>query len=234
MNRFLKELSRPSEATDFSFKSVSFTMSVWLRHELWEQAIFSLGGALAIGSSLASVLLVVQHLRHFAVPREQRWIVRILFMVPNYSVDSWFSLRYTFVAPYLNLIRDGFEGYVLFSFFSLLICYLEGDQEGSAGDILETKEQKAHPFPFHCFKFTPGAYFLLWVKRLVLQFAFVKPLCAIAAVCLEPFGLFGDGSFSVTRGYLYFTIITNVSVTVALYALVLFYIAAKEELEQHK
>jgi hypothetical protein len=61
------------------------------------------------------------------------------------------------------------------------------------------KGQKSHPFPLSCLKFTPGHYFLLWVKRLVLQFAFVKPVCAIAAVCLEPFGLFGDGSFAVDR-----------------------------------
>ncbi len=64
-----------------------------------------------------------------------------------------------------------------------------------------------------------------------MQFAFVKPICAIAAVCLEPFDLFADGVFALNRGFLYFTIITNASVTVALYALVLFYIAAKEELE---
>jgi hypothetical protein len=49
------------------------------------------------------------------------------------QVDSWFSLRYSFIAPYLNLVRDAYEGYVLFAFFSLLICFLEGDKEGSAG-----------------------------------------------------------------------------------------------------
>ncbi len=85
-------------------------MSVYTRLELWEQLLFSCGGALAIAASLSSLLLIVQHLRHFSVPREQRWIVRILLMVPIYSVDSWFSLRFAFVAPYLNLVRDAYEG----------------------------------------------------------------------------------------------------------------------------
>jgi hypothetical protein len=208
-------------------------MSIYERNELWEQILFSGGGALAIGATISSLFLIVEHLRHFSVPREQRWIVRILIMVPIYSVDSWFSLRYAFIAPYLNLVRDAYEGYVLFAFFSLLVVYLEGDREGTAGSVLARKGPKKHPFPLVFLPhFHPGPYFFLWVKRLVLQFAFVKPICAIAAVCLEPFGLLGDGEFAVNRGYLYFTVVTNASVTVALYALVLFYIAAKEELER--
>lgn len=84
-------------------------MSVWLRHELWEQAIFSIGGALAIGASLTSVLLMWQHLRHFTVPREQRWIVRILVMVPVYAVPEQnsfsFSIFFFFFSSSLRWTR---------------------------------------------------------------------------------------------------------------------------------
>ncbi len=107
-------------------------MSVYTRLELWEQMLFSAGGALAIAASLSSLLLIVQHLRHFSVPREQRWVVRILLMVPIYSVDSWFSLRFAFVAPYLNLLRDAYEGEqskstrkVVFSFFVVSSCFCQ-------------------------------------------------------------------------------------------------------------
>jgi hypothetical protein len=55
-------------------------------------------------------------------------------------------------------VRDAYEGYVLFAFFSLLLVYLEGDKEGSAGSVLERKGEKSHPFPLSCLKFTPGHY----------------------------------------------------------------------------
>ena len=40
-------------------------------------------------------LQIYQHLRYYTNPNEQRWIVRILFIVPIYSFDSWlrFVLR---------------------------------------------------------------------------------------------------------------------------------------------
>ena len=237
-------------ADDVSFRAGM--SSVYLRMELWEQVLFMTGGACAIAACVASGMLIYQHLRFWSDAPRQKWIVRILIMVPIYSVDSWFSLRFNAVSTYLNLIRDAYEGYgmamrarralsicslhsplaVLFCFFALLIAYVEGNRPGSCGQILASKGPKSHPWPLTCIHFTPGPYFLLWMKRLILQFAILRPLLAIVAVCLEPFGLFGEGSLAVNRGYLYFTVLGNVSVSIALYCLILFYIAAKEELEQ--
>lgn len=112
-------------------------------------------------------------------------------MVPIYSIDSWISLRWIVVAPYLNLVRDAYEGYVLFSFFELLVTYVEKDQEGFCGELLAEKPPLKLALPLCCFHFRPGPYFLLWVKRMTLQFALVKPLFAIIALVLEPFELFG-------------------------------------------
>jgi Organic solute transporter Ostalpha len=58
---------------------------------------------------------IYQHLRYYTCPSEQRWIVRILLMVPIYSFDSWLSLMFfnnDSYYIYFNTVRDCYEGTV--------------------------------------------------------------------------------------------------------------------------
>ncbi|KAG8138149.1 hypothetical protein E2320_004066 [Naja naja] len=57
---------------------------------------------------------------------------------------------------------------------------------------------------------------------------------AIITVVLQAFGKYQDGDFDVTSGYLYVTIIYNISVSLALYALFLFYFATRELLSPYR
>lgn len=53
------------------------------------------------------------HLRFYSSPREQRHIVRILFIVPIYAFDSWLSLLFFTndqYYVYFDTIRDCYEG----------------------------------------------------------------------------------------------------------------------------
>jgi len=50
------------------------------------------------------------------------------------------------------------------------------------------------------------------------------------AITLSLSGFYDDGSFRPDRAYLYLTILDNISITVSMYYLVLFYQATKEEL----
>jgi hypothetical protein len=79
--------------------------------------------ALAIPISLYSVR---RHLLHFWVPPLQIYIVRILWMVPVYSVTTLFSLcfwvagqeSFVYVA---NAVRQCYEAYTLYNLFSFMI-----------------------------------------------------------------------------------------------------------------
>lgn len=95
--------------------------------------------------------------------------------------------------------------------------------------------------------------FLRFCKQATLQFCLVKPAMAFVIIILQSFGHYHDGDwrwvagtlrqtvaradsplvkqsydFSLNGGYLYVTAIYNVSVSLALYGLFLFYFATKD------
>lgn len=55
---------------------------------------------------------IYQHLKYYTNPSEQRWIVRILFIVPVYAFDSWLSLLFFEQSYYVyfDSVRDCYEG----------------------------------------------------------------------------------------------------------------------------
>lgn len=62
------------------------------------------------------------HLRYYSSPKEQRHIVRILFIVPIYAFDSWLSLLFFTndqYYVYFDTVRDCYEGRLFFSFSCL-------------------------------------------------------------------------------------------------------------------
>ncbi|KAA0706347.1 Transmembrane protein 184B [Triplophysa tibetana] len=69
--------------------------------------------------------------------------------------------------------------------------------------------------------------------KATLQFCVVKPLMAVITLILQAFGKYRDGDFNVASGYLYITIIYNISVSLSLYALFLFYFATRDLLEPY-
>nr|XP_013806425.1 PREDICTED: transmembrane protein 184A-like [Apteryx mantelli mantelli] len=56
---------------------------------------------------------IYMHLRNYTVPKEQRYIIRILFIVPVYAFDSWLSLLLLGSHQYyvyFDSVRDCYEG----------------------------------------------------------------------------------------------------------------------------
>lgn len=70
---------------------------------------------MAAGSPLTRSLCpqIYMHLRCYSCPNEQRYIVRILFIVPIYAFDSWLSLLFFTndqYYVYFGTVRDCYEG----------------------------------------------------------------------------------------------------------------------------
>lgn len=72
--------------------------------------------------------------------------------------------------------------------------------------------------------------FFLKCKFGVLQYVLLKFVSAILVMLLEMKGLYKEGDFTPRGGYLYICILTNLSQCWALYCLVFFYYALKNEL----
>nr|XP_008541834.1 PREDICTED: transmembrane protein 184B isoform X5 [Equus przewalskii] len=193
------------------------------------------------------------HLRCYSCPNEQRYIVRILFIVPIYAFDSWLSLLFFTndqYYVYFGTVRDCYEDLprlkmglhadklivyplVIYNFLSLCYEYLGGESS-----IMS--EIRGKPIESSCVYGTCCLWgktysigFLRFCKQATLQFCVVKPLMAVSTVVLQAFGKYRDGDFDVTSGYLYVTIIYNISVSLALYALFLFYFATRELLSPY-
>lgn len=62
----------------------------------------------------------------------------------------------------------------------------------------------------------------------------VKPLTAVASLILNHYELYDEGSFSWDSGYLYISFVNNVSVSISLYSLGLFYMATEDRLRPFK
>ena len=199
---------------------------------------------LSLLSVLISVRLIGQHLRHFSQPVIQRKIIAILWMVPIYGTTSWFSLRYISNSMFMDMLRDCYEGFVIYMFFALCYCYIgQFDREhielSRIYSVLSSRGCVHHPirFPEWCgvsqvidLRSDPRS-FLLNCKKYVLQFVLIKPLGTIAAIILAScFDCYENGNFSFHNGYIYVTTITNVSITLSMYWLILFYQATRDAL----
>lgn len=182
---------------------------------------------LAVGISTWHIYM---HLTHYYNPSLQIWIVRILLMIPIYAIDSWFSAFFKDAAVYLSTIRDSYEAFVLYCFMMLLIGRLGGEENLSTTMNKRNSKVKL-VMPLCCCSARADKRFLIQCKRGVLQFTIIKPFNAIVACILQVFGAYGEGDWDFARhGYPYLTIVDNVSITISMYYLILFYVAVKHDL----
>ena len=334
---------------------------VWYSYELFNHgtdphliAWFSAGAFVLLGFPV-SMYGIISHLTNYNAPHIQVYIVRILWMVPIYSIESWLAMRFHKQAVYIETARDVYESFVLYCFLQFLIQVLGGEQalilmlkdksptrgvhmcygfdkvlglkpwlmgqpirrsiyvpksnskefdvntviNGSAttdasivndddiddhqsdpiqllphrASVVERVTAALSPTPRSNPRFvqlaqpqqhlspknvaittttlsgiapttlssipsTNSTYyrvywtspFFIQCKFGVLQYVLIKLFCAIAVLFLESYGWYKEGQFHIYAGYLYICILTNVSQCYALYCLVFFYFATKNEL----
>lgn len=249
----------------------------------WKWVVSSVATLLTLMISVANIMH--QYL-NLCKPKLQLCICRILTMIPVYAIISYISYLFVEYAAPLNIVRDCYEGYVMFSFLQLLILYMGGDQ--IILSVLENKKIKAEIWPHHHFNHSLSvvglasttesidsneeisvnivdiypdyfcekkdnldevsisnngiggselgnqrlkiARFYSFIKLGVLQFVILKPISALISLFLESVGLYGSGSLSFKRGFLYIAILNSISVSLSVYSLFLLYISISEQL----
>uniref|UniRef100_A0AAZ3SSD4 Transmembrane protein 184a n=1 Tax=Oncorhynchus tshawytscha TaxID=74940 RepID=A0AAZ3SSD4_ONCTS len=197
----------------------------------------ALSGIFVWSALLLTCHQIYTHLRSYTVPNEQRYIIRILFIVPIYAFDSWLSLLFISndqYYVYFDSVRDCYEAFVIYNFLSLSFEYL-GGESAIMSEIRGKSIESSCMYGTCCLggiSYSIG--FLRFCKQATLQFCVVKPIMAVITILLQAFGKYHDGDFNVNGGYLYITIIYNISVSLALYALFLFFFATSDLLRPYE
>ncbi|CAL1393138.1 unnamed protein product [Linum trigynum] len=184
-----------------------------------------------LGAIALAVAHIYRHLRNYTEPTYQRFIVRMVFMVPVYALMSFLSLILPQSSIYFNSIREVYEAWVIYNFLSLCLAWVGGP--GSVVISLTGRVMKpSWCLMTCCFPPIPlDGRFIRRCKQGCLQFVILKPILVTVTLILYAKWKYKDGNFSPDQAYLYLTIIYTISYTMALYALALFYVACRHLLQ---
>ena len=135
-------------------------------------------------------------------------------------------------AAFLDPIRDIYEAFTIYTFFQLLINYLGGER--SLIIMTHGRAPVHHLWPMN--HVLPKVdisdpHTFLSIKRGILQYAWMKPVLSIAAIIMKATGTYQEGYIGLTSGYLWSGIIYNISVTLSLYCLGLFWVCMNKDLQ---
>lgn len=190
--------------------------------------------ACALGASCLAIWHIYRHLINYTEPIYQRYIVRIIFMVPVFSTMSFMSLVMSNKSIYYNSVREVYEAWVIYNFLSLCLAWVGGP--GVVVTSLSGQSIKPSWFLMTCClpPMPLDGRFIRRCKQGGLQFIILKPILLVVTFMLYAKGRYQDGIFDTKQGYLYVTIIYTISYSLALYALLLFYVACRDLLQPFK
>jgi len=179
--------------------------------------------------------LLTQHYFFWKKPKEQKAILIIIFMAPIYAINSFIGLvdiqGSEAFFMFLDSVKECYEALVMAKFLALLYTYLNiSISKNIVPDEIKGREIH-HSFPMTLFQPHTARlnhHTLKLLKYWTWQFVVIRPICSILMIALKLLDLYPSW-VSWT-----FTIILNISISLALYSLVTFYHVFSKELAPHK
>lgn len=160
----------------FNFLPMTFVNLSWMSWVNSDSA-WVIAGIFALIGVLIALYNISKHTYHYSTPDQQLHIIRILIIVPLYSIISWISIRFHEESTYFEVFRDIYEAFVIYCFLTLILGYVGG--EANCLSLISLKPPLAHPFPLCCLpKMQLNVRFLRFCKQSVLQFVILKPVMA--------------------------------------------------------
>ncbi|KAG6533715.1 hypothetical protein ZIOFF_007590 [Zingiber officinale] len=168
----------------------------------------------------------------------------------DWTLPLYVSLVNPSISVDCEILRDCYEAFAMYCFGRYLVACLGGEERTieflnrqggvtSKTTLLQNAFEKGvikHPFPMNYFlkPWRLSEWFYQNIKIGIVQYMIIKTFTAILAVVLEAFGVYCEGEFKWKCGYTYMAVVLNFSQSWALYCLVLFYAATKDELAHIK
>jgi len=180
---------------------------------------------------------IFMHWSHYTVPHLQRHVIRILFMVPIYSIESWLALRFKDQAPYLQTAREAYEvrhrgptvletfsacshshtvpsllqAYVIWSFMKLLSEFL-GPADRMRAMLLAKEDQNPKLiFPLCWVRWQLPSKFLFRSSLGVFQYVVIRFFLSIATLILTLTKSYGSSFTDFGSPMVWFVVILNIS-----------------------
>lgn len=153
-------------------------------------------------------------------------------MVPIYAASSWASVVSLRAAFYLDPLRDIYEAFTIYTFLQLLVNFLGGER--SLIIMMHGRPPVSHPWPLSLYfnkVDISDPYTFVAIKRGILQYAYLKPVLAVATIILKLTNTYKEGYIDYDSGYLWSGIIYNISITLSLYALAMFWVCMHGDLK---
>lgn len=193
-------------------------------------------------SSIIATLIILGnilgHLKNYRKPMEQRLMIRIQWIVPLFALSCYSMLvnqTSVFNKFILEPIREVYEAFVIYTFFSLLTHMLGGERN----IIIMTSGRRPVSHPgFMGYIMRPmdisDPYTFLGIKRGILQYVWLKPIICISIIVAELVGWYNVNDMSIKSVYLWLTVMYNFSVTLSLYCLAMFWKILFDDLKPFK
>ncbi|KAL5601152.1 hypothetical protein BROUX41_005957 [Berkeleyomyces rouxiae] len=189
-------------------------------------------GVSSLVAAFLSVLSIWLQTKNYRKPLLQRYVIRILLMVPIFAFSSFMGLVSPKISHFVDPIRDFYEAFTIYTFFQLLINYLDGERALIV--MTHGRPPVHHVWPLDTVLSKvdiSDPHTFLAIKRGILQYAWLKPIQALATIIMKACGIYKEGYVSLTSGYFWQGIIYNISVTISLYALGLFWVCMHNDLK---
>ncbi|KAH6985370.1 organic solute transporter Ostalpha-domain-containing protein [Ilyonectria destructans] len=191
---------------------------------------------------LVSAYLIYKHAQNFTKPSQQRQVIRILLMVPVYSIACVFSIIFYRQHVYIAAIYEFYESLVIAAFFLLLCQLLHMDLATLQIDFAGIQPKPwIYPIRFVVFCFgNRGGWTLDGLKWFniicvgVLQFCVVKFLGALIKCITEAADVYCKESNSASHAKVWVMIIEIISLVSAMMCLLQFYKEIRYRIAEHR
>ena len=204
-----------------------------------------IGAVFGVFAIIVSLFLMFMHAIRYSRPKEQRHIIRILFMVPVYALVSWLSIHYYYHSVYYEVLRDCYEAFAIASFFSLMCAYLAEDLHNQKEYFRKIKP-KPWIWPMKWFQKCCGGergclrtprsgltwFNVIWVA--VFQYCFIRVSMTITAVISQYYDRYCLESLNPAFAHVWVMVIEAIAVTITMYCIIQFYVQIRGDIAQHK
>ncbi|KUJ09035.1 DUF300-domain-containing protein [Mollisia scopiformis] len=184
----------------------------------FHQVAVIIAGACTIISCLICFFLIFRHATRYAVPKEQKQVIRLIFIIPVFAVASFLSVAFNNASIYIQPLTTLYESLALSAFFLLLLAYIQEDDDERQA-FFETSGQMA------AYRKTALAVF---------QFPVVEFLTFILTEITEATGTYCASSFKLYFASIWVSVITGISTGMAIMSVLRFYKSMKTRVDKRK